>query len=199
MKSEHTTSFQSGKGIWFSSDMHYGHVNIIRHCKRPFKDVHDMNETLIRNWNSVIKKNALVYMLGDICWRPIRKTIEHLYRLNGRKFLIAGNHDEKARQDPEFQQQFEWIKDYHQLKVEGDGETRLVVMSHYPSLSWNKMHHNSIMCHGHTHNTLPLDRNSKRIDVGVDAHSYYPISYEHLIGLADKLKFKAVDHHGQRR
>lgn len=51
--------------IWFTSDLHLGYKAAISMCERPFENVEEMNETLIRNLNSCSKKNDTVYMLGD--------------------------------------------------------------------------------------------------------------------------------------
>ena len=52
--------------IWFTSDLHLGHRAAISMCERPFETVEEMNEILIRNFNSCVKKNDTVYILGDI-------------------------------------------------------------------------------------------------------------------------------------
>ncbi len=61
--------------IWFTSDTHFGHANIIRFCDRPFKDIQEMNERLIANWNAVVRPGDSVYHMGDFstdigvdCW-----------------------------------------------------------------------------------------------------------------------------------
>ena len=77
---------------YFSSDFHFGHKNIIRYEKRPFKDVHHMNESLVRNWNRTVRKGDLVYFLGDLAFKNKKYWAR---RLNGRKFFVRGNHDKK--------------------------------------------------------------------------------------------------------
>ena len=47
--------------VWFVSDTHFDHENIIKYCNRPFADVNEMNETLIKNWNNVVKPNDIVF------------------------------------------------------------------------------------------------------------------------------------------
>lgn len=80
--------------IWITSDSHFFHNNIIKYCNRPFSDVNEMNETLIANWNSVVKPQDKVYHLGDLYMGGTRREVESLlYRLNGHKRLILGNHD----------------------------------------------------------------------------------------------------------
>lgn len=79
-------------GIFFTSDLHLGHVNIVKY--RPgFSDVDDMNRTIIDNWNSLVENDDIVYILGDLCMGTIRETIELVRELKGTKFLVPGNHD----------------------------------------------------------------------------------------------------------
>jgi len=78
---------------WFTSDEHYDHSNIIEYCKRPFSDVNDMREALIRRHNQVVKKGDTVWHLGDFAMKT-RTVAEVLPRLNGEHHLLCGNHDE---------------------------------------------------------------------------------------------------------
>ncbi|UTY40724.1 hypothetical protein NMU03_08205 [Allocoprobacillus halotolerans] len=75
--------------IYFTSDLHLGHENIIRLNDRPFENVEDMNRVLIQNWNSFVKKNDFIYILGDLTMKlPLEKANQIISRLNGRKILI---------------------------------------------------------------------------------------------------------------
>ena len=82
--------------IFFIGDMHFMHRNIIKYCNRPFSDIEDMTEKLIKNWNSVVGKNDIVYVVGDFALCGKQKIIEICQRLNGRKRLILGNHDQAS-------------------------------------------------------------------------------------------------------
>lgn len=79
--------------IWFISDTHFGHKNILEYEKeaRPFKTVEEMNETIIERWNNVVRDEDTVYHLGDFCFS--KGNIRLAGRLNGKKRLIMGNHD----------------------------------------------------------------------------------------------------------
>ena len=80
--------------ILYIADLHLGHNNIIRHCNRPFKDVNEMDAVLIRNWNNTVRNDDDIYILGDVCYtKGDISTIDYLKRLNGRKYIIIGNHD----------------------------------------------------------------------------------------------------------
>ena len=63
--------------IYFTSDLHLGHANIIRHCNRPFSSVEEMDETLIRNWAKRVKANDTVYVLGDLMFRNQKSPEEY--------------------------------------------------------------------------------------------------------------------------
>jgi calcineurin-like phosphoesterase family protein len=78
---------------FFISDLHLNHANIIKYCKRPFKDVNEMNKTIVERWNSVVKKGDTVFHLGDFCKRG--NPNDFLNQMNGRKIFIKGNHDEE--------------------------------------------------------------------------------------------------------
>src|SRR3954469_18473977 len=78
---------------YWTSDLHLGHANIIRYCRRPFADVEQMNEALIERWNETVSEADEVWVLGDFALGTIGDTLPMAGRLRGRKLLIAGNHD----------------------------------------------------------------------------------------------------------
>jgi len=85
--------------IWFSSDWHLGHKNIITLCNRPFNDITHMEETFIINQNAMVRDDDDYYDLGDIAYRcNPTYAVERLRRLNGKIHIILGNHDKPMRQ-----------------------------------------------------------------------------------------------------
>lgn len=78
---------------WFVSDTHFGHTNIITYENRPFADTHEMNETIIKNWNSVVAKDDIVWFLGDLALGNKDNVKALVSRLRGNKRMIRGNHD----------------------------------------------------------------------------------------------------------
>ena len=82
--------------IFLIGDTHFSHRNIIKYCNRPFVDVDDMNEQLIKNWNKVVGANDIVYVVGDFALCGKQKIIEIGQQLKGRKRLILGNHDQAS-------------------------------------------------------------------------------------------------------
>lgn len=79
--------------IFFTSDWHIGHKNILDYDQRPFRDLDHMHKVLINNYNSCVKENMTCYFLGDmgLCKGDIIKDV--IKQLQGTKVLILGNHD----------------------------------------------------------------------------------------------------------
>ena len=179
--------------IWFTSDFHLYHKNCLMFDNRPFTTLGEMHDKLIRNWNEVVTNADTVYYLGDVSFGRPDKTRDILYSLNGNIVLIKGNHDQRIER---FVDRFSSVHDYLELKKER------IVMSHYPSCTWNWMHYNSIMLHGHCHGNLRpaysadgVELTCKRLDVGCMNHNYYPISIDEVHELVDNIPLVTIDHH----
>ena len=54
--------------IWYTSDLHFGHRNVIRFCERPFENEKEMGKALIENWNETVGDNDIVFVIGDTFW-----------------------------------------------------------------------------------------------------------------------------------
>jgi calcineurin-like phosphoesterase family protein len=172
--------------IFFTADTHFNHSNIINLCGRPFVDVGQMNETLIKNWNSCINNNDEIYILGDFAFKGSGLETENILKgLNGKKYLIKGNHD-KFIEDKNFNRKnFEWIKDYYVLYY----QKIKFVLFHYPIFEWDGYFGNAIHLYGHVHNSGNNINEQekfkilgeKAINVGVDVNNFYPISIEKII------------------
>ena len=96
MKELSKTKFskEEAEHLFFTSDSHFNHENIIRFCKRPFKDTKEMDEALINNWNNVVGQDDTVFHLGDFAFGGSELWNGVLNQLNGHKILIVGNHDD---------------------------------------------------------------------------------------------------------
>ena len=82
------------------ADLHFGHKNIIAYENRPFESVDEMDAALIRDWNAVVGRKDIVYVLGDFTLTRNLKKIKRLVkRLHGTKVLIMGNHDTRKPED----------------------------------------------------------------------------------------------------
>ena len=166
--------------IYFTSDHHFGHKNIIKFSQRPFKNVEEMDEVLIQRWNEKVGKEDEVYHLGDVGLCSSGKLRRILERLNGKIYLIKGNHERSAE---DCHSRFEWIKDYYELVVEDEEHDRgkqMIVLFHYALREWNASHWGTYHLYGHSHGSLSDDPNSRSFDIGVDCHDFYPLSYEEV-------------------
>lgn len=165
--------------IYFTSDQHFGHANVIKYTNRPFKSVEEMDEELIKRWNERIKFNDLVYHLGDFSLLPYKHVYNYLDRLNGTICVIPGSHDKR------------WVRhanNFVNVTILPSLITYIFkdfpfILCHYPMLSWDRSHYGSIHLHGHSHGTIPNE--GKRMDVGVDTNNFYPYSLEEILEKLD--------------
>lgn len=167
--------------IFLIGDCHFGHRNIIKYCNRPFKDVEDMNEQLIKNWNSVVGKNDIVYVVGDFALCGKQKIIEIGQRLNGRKRLVLGNHDQ-ASIETYRAAGFEFV--YNHSIVLDD----FYIVSHIPKvgISENTPFAN-IFAHVHDDPTYK-DYSCRSFCVSAERINYTPVEFKII-----KEKMKAVE------
>ena len=142
---------------YYISDLHFYHTNMnTRMDKRGFGSIEALNEYMISQWNKKVRKNDEVVILGDFSIEKGEKTNDLLKRLNGRKYLIVGNHD-KFINDKAFDRSlFEWIEPYMEL----NDNKRKIILSHYPMFCYNGQYRlndkgepKSYMLYGHVHNT----------------------------------------------
>lgn len=133
---------------FYIGDWHYGHANAIRFDNRPYNNVYEMNEDLIRRWNSVVEDDDTVYVLGDMFWCNMSQAIPVLDQLKGKKVLVKGNHD--RCHDSKFRNKFEKIVDY--LEIEDNG--RRVVLCHYPIPCFKNHYYNWYHLYGHVHSSF---------------------------------------------
>lgn len=173
--------------IFFTSDLHFGHKNIIRFDNRPFTSVEEMDQALIRNWNAKVSEEDTVYVLGDISWHSDAKTFEIFNLLHGHKILIKGNHD---RVHGKVRHCFDEISDYKEIDVDG----HKIVLCHYPIIFFNRHHYGAYMFYGHVHNSHEwqmtdnyryeleqLDIKCNIYNVGVMVQSYEPVTFEEVL------------------
>ena len=177
--------------IFLVADLHFNHMAMINfsETRSHFQDVDEMNETIIENWNAVVRKKDLVYLLGDVAFSSGKKTRELIKRLNGRIILIKGNHD-KQKDINKYIDLLEEVVDYKEINYEYGDFHYHIIMSHYPFGSWNRSFHGSIMAHGHSHGRYKAE--GKIFDVGLDSEvgDFEPINIEYLIDLANEIELK---------
>lgn len=154
--------------IYFTSDTHFGHKNIITFCNRPYSSTNEMDEELISGWNASVKQDDIIYHLGDVAFAKAPRIQEIIGRLNGQKYLIRGNHDKLSNTKFE---EFGFIEVHKSLTLAL--EDVKVTLEHIPKLDIRGVQ----LC-GHVHNDWWIKNNpwGMNINVGVDQWDYLPVS-----------------------
>lgn len=188
--------------IHLIGDTHFGHKNIIRLDGRPFESVEEMDEYIIKVWNERVRPEDEVYIAGDFSWYGKEKTDEILSRLNGKKFLIRGNHDKFNRDNrPNYDLV---LGEKYSFKHNG----YKVIINHVPELFYvGDTKDNVIMVYAHIHNSLEevlcekakafILEEAKKLgypmkmqayNVGCMHHGYGPVLLDDLIEKTQKKK-----------
>lgn len=193
---------------WFTSDLHFGHKNIIQYCNRPWKTVEDMNEGLIENWNSVVSPADTVYFLGDFFFMGKQRAIDIVNRLNGAIYWIVGNHDKEHVKKKEVLSRFEGIDKLKNIRIKCIREVnggyvefdKKIVLCHFPLLVWEGIGAGSWHLHGHSHGSLRSSDCNRRMDVGVDCHpKHHPFSLDEVEEYMASKKLDPQDGHDGKR
>ena len=184
--------------IHFTSDLHLCHSNIIKLCGRPFGDVEEMNQTLINNWNSVVKENDIVFNLGDFCWSDSSDVwSKFIDRLNGHQVLILGNHDTRKAVEKlsntyhllddnrnyvpnrpirsEFLDRIFLIRERIELRYNGER----YMLDHFPTQHYNGNYHSVRLLTGHCHEKDSC-YSVNHYSVCVERNEYRPVSLNEI-------------------
>ena len=186
---------ESNVTTWFTSDTHFNHTNIIKYCDRPFSDVNEMNEKIIRNWNERVVPDDRVFHLGDFgLFKRDKEPRSILNRLNGNIYLIRGNHDHTdTRKTFEREAEGTWLSYLGWLRYTAD-TIRPALMIHKPQnapthLFFDEMKSETpnIILYGHVHEKAPkgihlleFPDGTQRLayHVGVDTNDFCPVAEE---------------------
>ena len=178
-----------GNDIYFISDTHFCHENILKFCNRPFSNIAEHDKVLINNWNSIVKSEDTVFHLGDFCFGNFSKWKEIREQLNGHIILIRGNHDDHSMTTGA-EKLFDYVTYQMRISIEG----RAVYLNHFPFLCFAhdnvelySLNNLAYALSGHTHirvNNTGSDKKFTELykptqyDVGVDFNNFSPISWE---------------------
>ena len=186
--------------IFFTSDTHFNHANIIKYCNRPWlqkgdldgngnwvssrireQRAHEMNEALIVNWNNVVSEDDIVYHLGDFAFVKTAKDLIRIRnRLNGRIAIIHGSHDKM-----EFWNGIHTEKNTPllnmRLRKAVFGIDQNITLCHCKMAIWEKKHYGAWHLYGHSHGTAPEELGSLSTDIGIDCWDYAPVSLDRLV------------------
>lgn len=180
---------------YISSDWHLGHIKTIEYSQRPFSSVDEMNDTILKNIFSTVKKGDDLYFLGDMSWEKdlIDVVLDMAAKRKVRFHWILGNHDNR------FAKQYAGrIKEYskhnsmhNMLEVkltDKEGNHYPTVLCHFPLFTWNKSHYNSFLLFGHHHATThgarevrEFELSGKKLNVNCEFFNYYPVNELEII------------------
>lgn len=190
--------------IWFTSDIHFGHQNILEYTDRPFVNINEHDEAIIDRYNNKVQQGDVCYFLGDIFFGcSTEKARDYLSRMRGTKILIKGNHD-KNKDVWYYQVGFDVVLEQAQIRL---GQ-KIVHLSHYPfEAPWykkiyywiksrkyrnfkSKKYRNIpddgkwLLC-GHVHTSRKIIA-KRTLHIGLDAWDCYPISATEVLQTIDK-------------
>lgn len=142
---------------YYISDLHFYHESLLAKMDcRGFSSCEEMHEYMIQRWNAKVRPQDEVVLLGDVSMERGKKTSELLEKLNGKLYLIVGNHDMYLKDRRFDASRFEWIKQYEELY----DNKKKVILSHYPVFCYNGQYRRdkegnpkTYMLYGHVHNT----------------------------------------------
>lgn len=185
--------------LFFTADTHFDHGGIspdgerrgILKFRRQFMDLGDMQKTLIQNWNFVVRREDIVWHLGDFGFKPTNIPAI-MKQLNGEIHLVLGNHDRDWPWSPERVKKYGFASVTPAMYLRYEGYR--LYLHHYPCRSWRNSSHGSFHLYGHSHGDMPgLNRS---MDVGVDANDFKPVSFDEV---RDKLcVLPDTDHHPEK-
>lgn len=190
MQKLHLT-IEKDQHIWFTSDLHFGHRNVLRFCDRPWNDEKEMGNGLIENWNNTVGDNDIVFILGDVFWFNDSHNIKKvLSKLKGKNiYIIPGNHDDFKSYHRVDDDRINLCEDVVVTWITREGKKlQEIWLSHYPMMTWPHRENGAYQFFGHIHSKpdkkegvdqdLPLHWN--QLDVGCDYWDYKPVSLEAL-------------------
>lgn len=176
-------SIKDSKKIWFTSDLHFGHDKEFLYKPRGFNSITEHDETIISNFNSVVSNDDVLVILGDVMLGDNSYGIKCLNRLNGRKFIIRGNHDTDKRWAEYAESSNARLLDLVLVeKIRG----YLCYLSHYPTATSNfdadkPLRQQLLNLSGHTHCKEKFNNLTGSYNVAVDAHNNFPVEFNTII------------------
>jgi calcineurin-like phosphoesterase family protein len=191
--------------VWFTSDLHISHTNIIGLSDRPFKNIDEMRQVLVANINKKVKPNDVLYLLGDICLGKKQDWVDLLDAIHCKNIIVVqGNHDSYKTIPKD-----RVLAVVSQCTIRVNGQVLLLCHHPYRITVWRAIkrwrnirsfkHLRSLfdkvrprdtglwLLHGHTHaKTVTVPYHPRMINIGVDANQWSPVSAEDVIKIIQR-------------
>lgn len=160
--------------VFFISDLHFGHRDVIAFDRRPFKDVEEMEAEMVCRWNAKVSQDDHVFVIGDMFGGVTTAHAgEIVHLLNGRIHLIRGNHDPRGLV---FESLFEDVAMCRQIQVRVRGVKQRVVMRHRLLPVFKGHDEGVVMLYGHTHDSIVAHAEEQYIRImnwlGIPLHAF---------------------------
>ena len=190
-------STELGYKVWFTSDNHIRHKNIIKHCPQRAEaggfdpeDLEAQDKWLLDKWNATVGKKDLVYIVGDFTFMTTEWAKRYLGKMNGRKYLILGNHDKSTEHLQGYFKDITQMKEvqFKQKNFPFLDEDFRVFLCHYAMVVWPSKHYGVVQVHGHSHGRLD-DFNNESTDLRVDVGWDSTLGNYGLVSLEDLYKY----------
>lgn len=170
-----TEAFQTKKNkLWFMSDLHYNHENVIKFNRRPFENVKEMNWYIEQELITKVGPGDILFDMGDLFWKTDETTMKNVISLASPKewYKILGNHDNyNVYRKSYIGTLFTLLSDILEINVDHEGRNYKLTLCHYPMISWNGKARGTLMIHGHCHGNIDninTESTDLRVDVGFD-------------------------------
>lgn len=166
----------------YTSDLHFGHRDILAFDHRPFCSIAEMEQVMIKLWNSRVQNDDEVYIVGDVFCENEKDECWYLRQLRGHKHLIKGNHDDKLLQNDRAMSYFESV---HKIVNIMDRDKE-ICLCHEPQLIWDGQENGAWHIYGHVHGMLVDEYKQMRdvknaLNAGCMVNNYTPASFNELI------------------
>lgn len=174
-----TTEINNGRNVFFASDHHFGHNNVLKYCDRPYPNVELMRDCFIGNHNKTVGADDITVFVGDVSFLDSHiKVNDILNQMNGYKILVLGNHD--IERDRYLQYAFDEICVVKAFQHTHNGVDINFALTHYPFTNVPEdMSFNTISIHGHIHDKISKEYH--QINVSVEAINYKPIHFNDIL------------------
>lgn len=179
--------------VWYTSDNHFFHKNVLKFEDRPYETIEEMNQKMIETWNKYVQPEDTVHYLGDFCFGGYNKWVSILEQLNGDITLYKGNHDSskvtKRLLNEGYFKQIHTVGGQIKIKSPKTNNKYILTLTHYPVEIGNRPKLFSV--HGHVHSEPTKSNYLNQVNVGVDSPLNFdrefgkPISQEELIEYLD--------------
>lgn len=178
--------------IYYIADIHFNDLRVFNKCSRPFANLEEYKNEIIKRWNTKVNEDDTIYVLGDIAEDSFTEVFGILKQLKGIKYMIIGNHDLKMLATYKSCGVFKSVE--FMALIDDNG--RKVCLCHYPVMDWMEFSRGGYLVYGHIHNKTGKNnpaypqikeffKDKLGYNAGVDVCNYEPVTLDEMIKLKE--------------